>query len=161
MCLTRQRGFSPGSNCMRVHASPSTSDRQPLGPNILGSPHGGVGMSRDDRIAVHRRILLAKPLTQEVFRETYALCRRLDERHFSCVGPGGNWAPGQLLQSMVPDIVTTDVSFAPHLDPALSAASSSVRACEILLSPPRRILAYITLSFSARHKARACACYAF
>ena len=94
----------------------------------------GVNVDSDDLIAVHRRILEEKPMLNEVFREIYDLCRDADERRLEGDGLRIELGSGSsLFKAYYPDVITSDVKSAPHLDRVLDAQAmdlpeSSVRA---------------------------------
>ena len=94
----------------------------------------GVDVDSDDLITVHRRILEEKPMLNEVFLEIYRLCRDADERLLTGDGLRIELGSGSsLFKSYYPDVVTSDVKSAPHLDRVLDAQAmdlddGSVRA---------------------------------
>ena len=94
----------------------------------------GVDVDSDELITVHRKILEEKPMLNGVFREIYELCRNADERHFSGHGLRIELGSGSsLFKTYYPDILTSDVKRAPHLDLTLDAQNmqlddASVRA---------------------------------
>jgi SAM-dependent methyltransferase len=93
-----------------------------------------VDVEGDERIELHRDILLEKRLLREVFEEFYRLCVALDEEHFSGRGQRVELGAGtSLFKSLYPEIVSTDIKAAPHLDMVVDAQEmpfpdSSVRA---------------------------------
>lgn len=93
-----------------------------------------VDVDGQDRIPQHRRILDQKPMLKGVFDEVYRMVRRLDERHFSGDGKRIEIGAGvSRFKELYPDLVTTDVVPAPHLDMVLDAHAmdlpdASVRA---------------------------------
>lgn len=94
----------------------------------------GVDMDSPERIVVHRRILSRKPMIRGVFTDFYRTCRALDEQFFADT-PGLRVELGagvSLFKSIYPDVVTTDLVPAAHLDAVVDAqatnfADSSVR----------------------------------
>lgn len=94
----------------------------------------GVDIDSDERVVVHRRILLGKPMLQQVLREFYEVCVDLDTRHFS--GAGGRVELGggsTILKHFLPHVISTDIKAASHLDIVVDAqampfADESVRA---------------------------------
>lgn len=82
----------------------------------------GVDVDSDTLIEVHRRILAEKPMLRDVFREIYDLCRAADERHFSGAGMRIELGSGSSrFKHYHPDVLTSDVKHAPHLDLTLDA----------------------------------------
>jgi SAM-dependent methyltransferase len=82
----------------------------------------GLDIDGEDRISVHRRILLEKPMLRGVFDETYRMLLRLDAKHFRGEGKRveiGSGVSG--FKELCPELVTTDVLPAPHLDMVLDA----------------------------------------
>jgi hypothetical protein len=95
----------------------------------------GVDMDSPERIVVHRRILDRKPMIRGVFADFYRLCRELDDRYFGDT-PGLRVELGagvSFLKGLYPDVMTTDVVPAAHLDAVVDAQATgfpdgSVRA---------------------------------
>lgn len=93
-----------------------------------------VDIDGAERIPTHRRILGSKPMLKGVLDETYRLLMRLDQRHFAGDGKRIEIGAGVSgFKALFPEIVTTDVVAAPHLDMVLDAehmqlADGSVRA---------------------------------
>lgn len=94
----------------------------------------GVDIDGDQRIAAHRRILASKPMLKGVFDEIYRLLLRLDTQHFRGEGRRVEIGAGvSAFKAMCPELVTTDVMPAEHLDMVLDAHAmalpdASVRA---------------------------------
>jgi SAM-dependent methyltransferase len=94
----------------------------------------GVDIDGDQRIAVHRRILASKPMLKGVFDEIYRMLLRLDATHFRGEGRLVEIGAGvSNFKAMCPQLLTTDVVPAPHLDMVLDAHAmalpdASVRA---------------------------------
>jgi SAM-dependent methyltransferase len=94
----------------------------------------GIDIDGEQRIAVHRRILERKPMLKAVFDEIYRLLLDLDARHFRGEGRRVEIGAGvSAFKQMCPDLLTTDVVPAPHLDMVLDAHAmalpdASVRA---------------------------------
>ncbi|MCC6805859.1 MAG: class I SAM-dependent methyltransferase [Deltaproteobacteria bacterium] len=95
---------------------------------------GSTEVDTDDLIRVHREVLGEKPMLREVFRELYAYCWETDQRLFSGDGLRIELGAGvSLFKKFYPDVVSTDIKRAPHLDRVLDAqnmdlADHSVRA---------------------------------
>jgi SAM-dependent methyltransferase len=71
--------------------------------------------SRDFSLA-HRRVLLEKPLVQELFRHFYRACRELDERYLSGSGLRIEIGSGSgFMRESYPDVVTSDVKPLPFV----------------------------------------------
>ena len=87
------------------------------------------------RMQFHREVLERKPILQRVFREFHQVLVELDQLYFGDtpgfrVELGAGVAPAR---EMVPDLVVSDVVWAPHLDLVADAqrlpfSSSSVRS---------------------------------
>jgi SAM-dependent methyltransferase len=95
----------------------------------------GIDLQGFERIALHAEILAQKPLIREVFKEFYDVCMAMDQKHFD--GVAGRrvelGAGTSLFKKYYPEIDSTDVQPAPHLDAVLDAEnmdleSESVRA---------------------------------
>lgn len=91
--------------------------------NSLAEPRlAGIDIDGEDRILVHRRILQEKPMLKGVFDEIYRKLWSLDERHFSGTGKRVEIGAGVSgFKDLYPDLVTTDIVAAPHLDFVLDA----------------------------------------
>lgn len=82
----------------------------------------------------HRRVLLDKPLTQQLFRDFYRRCRALDERFFTGTGARVEIGSGSgFMAAYYPDVITSDVKPLPFVQQVFSAeqmpfADGSVRA---------------------------------
>jgi SAM-dependent methyltransferase len=87
-----------------------------------------------ERINVHRTILAEKPMLRQVFHEIYRYCREADERFFSGDGLRIELGAGvSTFKRDYPDVISTDIEPAEHLDRVLDAqrmdlADGSVRA---------------------------------
>jgi len=94
----------------------------------------GIDLDSDERITVHRRILLEKRMFQRVMREFYQLCMDLDTRYLAGDGDRVELGAGtSLFKHFFPGIISTDVKAAPHLDRVTDALhmpfpDASVRA---------------------------------
>lgn len=94
----------------------------------------GVDVDGEDRIPAHRRILANKPMLKGVFDETYHKLMQLDAKHFEGEGKQVEIGAGVSgFKDLYPDLVTTDVMPADHLDMVLDAhdmdlPDASVRA---------------------------------
>lgn len=95
----------------------------------------GLDMDSPQRIVLHRRILARKPMIRGVFTDFYRLCRTLDERFFGAArGRRVELGAGvSVVRELYPDVLTTDVVVAAHLDAVVDAqqtpfADGSVRA---------------------------------
>ncbi len=82
----------------------------------------GIDVDGQDRLAVHRSMLERKRMLREVFIEFHHLFRRLDRELLIQQGLeielGAGIAP---MRDSYPEVLATDVVFAPHLDRALNA----------------------------------------
>ncbi|MFO1078873.1 MAG: class I SAM-dependent methyltransferase [Planctomycetota bacterium] len=93
-----------------------------------------VDIDGERRIEVHRRILQKKPMLKGVFDEIYRLVLRLDEQLLRGRGRRIEIGAGtSAFKALCPELVTTDVLPAPHLDMVLDAHAmalpdASVRA---------------------------------
>ena len=103
--------------------------------NALREPRlDDVDIDGDDRIAVHREILQRKPMLKGVFDEIYEKLWRLDQKHFEGEGKRVEIGAGVSgFKKLHPDLVTTDILPAEHLDMVLDAHAmdlpdASVRA---------------------------------
>ncbi|MDA8021024.1 MAG: methyltransferase domain-containing protein [Thermoanaerobaculia bacterium] len=82
----------------------------------------GVDVDSDHLVEVHRRILERKPMLRRVFREIYELCRSADDRYFDGLGRRIELGSGSsLFKTYYPDVETSDLKTAPHLDLTLDA----------------------------------------
>jgi SAM-dependent methyltransferase len=94
----------------------------------------GVDIDGEDRIEVHRRILQRKPMLKGVFDEIYRKLLALDERYFQGEGSRVEIGAGVSgFKTLYPQLVTTDIMPADHLDMVLDAhdmalEDASVRA---------------------------------
>jgi SAM-dependent methyltransferase len=91
--------------------------------DALAEPRlAGVDLDGAKRIELHRRILLEKRMMLQVTREFYQLCVDLDARYFSGSGDRVELGAGSsLFKHFFPDIISTDVAPAPHLDRVIDA----------------------------------------
>lgn len=90
----------------------------------------GVDMDSPERIVVHRRILDRKPMIRDVFADFYRRSRALDDRYFG-VTPGVRVELGagvSFLKSMYPDVMSTDIVPAAHLDAVVDAQRTGFEA---------------------------------
>src|SRR5207249_6522378 len=77
----------------------------------------GIDLDSDERITVHRRILLEKRMFQGVMREFYQLCMDLDTRYLAGDGDRVELGAGtSLFKHFFPGMISTDVKAAPQLD---------------------------------------------
>jgi SAM-dependent methyltransferase len=94
----------------------------------------GIDVDSDELIAIHRRILGEKKMMREVVREVYQTCADLDRRYLSGAGYRVELGAGaSLFKDFYPDVITTDIKWARHLDLTIDAqampfADASVRA---------------------------------
>jgi len=94
----------------------------------------GIDVDSDALIVIHRRILGEKKMMREVVREIYQTCTDLDRRYLSGTGHRVELGAGaSLLKEFDPDVITTDIKWARHLDLTIDAlampfADASVRA---------------------------------
>lgn len=91
-----------------------------------------VDVDGDERIELHREILLGKPLLREVFEEFYRLCVALDEEHFAGRGSRVELGAGtSLFKALYPEIISTDIKAAPHLDVVVDAQAMPFPDCSV------------------------------
>lgn len=82
----------------------------------------GVDVDGPRRVQVHRDILRTKPLIREVFADIYRHCRRLDETHLSGSGLRLEVGAGSsFIRDVLPDVFSSDLEIANHLDLAVDA----------------------------------------
>ena len=85
-------------------------------------------------VAAHREILSRKRSVQQLFQEIYRLCVDIDRRHFAGRGPRVELGAGaSFFKRLCPDLVTTDIKVATHLDMVVDALrmpfpNASIRA---------------------------------
>ena len=103
--------------------------------NWLSEPRlRDVDVESDERITLHHEILREKQLLRNVFEEFYRLCMALDREHFTGEGLRVEIGAGtSLFKTLYPEIISTDIKAAPHLDMAVDAQAmpfedSTVRA---------------------------------
>ena len=82
----------------------------------------GVDVDGTDRIPLHRAVLDKKPMLRGVFDEVYRLLWELDQRHLRGDGKRIEIGAGvSRFKELYPELITTDVVPAAHLDMALDA----------------------------------------
>lgn len=82
----------------------------------------GVDVDSDHLVQVHRAILADKPMMLGVFREFYDTCVAMDRRHFAGEGLRVEIGAGvSLFKKYHPEILSTDIKAAPHLDRVVDA----------------------------------------
>lgn len=87
----------------------------------------GVDVDGDERITVHRQILLERPLLRSVFKEYYTLIQNLDRKFFSGDGKKIELGSGTgLMKDYIPDVLLTDIVSADHLDMILDAQNMTL-----------------------------------
>lgn len=95
--------------------------------HVLTEPElRGVDMDSPERIVVHRRILDRKPMIRDVFVDFYRTCRALDDRFFGDT-PGLRVELGagvSFFKTLFPDVMTTDLVPAAHLDAVVDAQAT-------------------------------------
>ena len=75
-----------------------------------------------DRIKVHNAILSEKKMMKEVFSEFYFLCLRVADKYFCNEGKELEIGSGvSFFKKVNPDLITSDIIPAPHLDMVLDA----------------------------------------
>lgn len=83
-----------------------------------------VDVNSSDLVKIHRDILTRKSALRGVFEEFYHLARNLDETYFTGDGLRVELGAGSsFFKSLYPDILSTDVKPAPHLDEVVDALS--------------------------------------
>ncbi len=94
----------------------------------------GIDVDSDELLSVHRRILYEKKMMREVFEDFYNKCIKLDKKYFSGKGLKVEIGAGvSFFKEKYPEILSTDIKQAPHLDKVIDALdmdfqNSSVRA---------------------------------
>lgn len=90
---------------------------------VLAEPRlEGVDLESENRIEIHSRILSEKRMLLEAFDDLYARILALDDEHFRGEGLRVELGAGvSRLKQLRPDIMTTDVVSAPHLDRVMDA----------------------------------------
>ena len=106
-----------------------------LGRLLAAPGTAGLDLEGPERLVVHKRVLAAKPMLEEVFREDHRLVMEIDRRTFgeapgTRVELGAGVAPVAMSYA---DVLATDVVDGPGLDGVLDAqamdlADGSVRA---------------------------------
>ena len=94
--------------------------------DLLRSPDVRQGVqSPAERLLDHRNLLAKRPMIRGVFAEFYKRIRTLDEKLFgNTPGLRGELGSGSsLLKDYYPDVVTSDIIPAPHLERVLDAMS--------------------------------------
>lgn len=92
--------------------------------DFLRSPEAKYEAENEtERVSAHRRLLSKRPMIRGVFQEFYRRVRQLDDELFGSteglrveLGAGSS-----MLKDSFPDIVTSDIVPAPHLDLTLDA----------------------------------------
>jgi SAM-dependent methyltransferase len=92
--------------------------------DLLRDPHVRQDVAApDERLLDHRRILAGRPMIRGVFEDFYRRIRALDEQLFGAtaglrveLGAGSS-----MLKDYYPDVVTSDIVPAPHLERVLDA----------------------------------------
>lgn len=88
-----------------------------LEPRVRGLDADAPGFS-----VAHREVLLAKPLTRQLFESFYRRCRDADERYFSGTGLRVEIGSGAgFMDRMYPDVLTSDVLPLPFVQLACRA----------------------------------------
>lgn len=93
-----------------------------------------IDVDGEQFVAAHREILFEKRSVQQLFQELYRLCVDLDRRHFAGAGASVELGAGSsFFKRLCPDIVTTDIKLATHLDMVVDAlrmpfSNASIRA---------------------------------
>lgn len=81
-----------------------------------------IDVDGQDRLAVHSKMLERKRMLREVFAEFHQIFRNMDQEYFTAEGLevelGAGIAP---VRDSYPQVLATDVVYAPHLDRALNA----------------------------------------
>ncbi len=91
-----------------------------------------VDVDGEQFLAVHRDIVLGKRSVQQLFTEMYRLCADLDRRHFSGSGARVELGAGSsFLKRQYPDVVSTDIKLATHLDMVVDALRLPFRNASI------------------------------
>lgn len=97
--------------------------------NLLLEPRlREVDLQGFDRIALHAEILAGKPLIQQVFKAFYAQAVKLDEDFFGQTS-GARIELGagtSLFKEVYPDVISTDLQPAPHLDAVIDAQNMAL-----------------------------------
>lgn len=76
----------------------------------------------DERIRVHRQILMEKRMIREVFHEIYDLCIKLDHCFFTGQGLQVEIGAGvSFFKEIYPEILSTDIKMSAHLDKVIDA----------------------------------------
>jgi SAM-dependent methyltransferase len=93
--------------------------------SLLSDPSlKNIDVDGQDRLVLHSKILERKPMLREVFIEFHHLFRRLNIKFLTAKGIevelGAGIAP---IRDSYPDVLATDVVYAPHLDRDLNAGS--------------------------------------
>lgn len=87
----------------------------------------GVDPDSAGFLKLHREILDSKPMMRDVFAEIYRGMREADQKYFSGNGSRVEVGAGvSFMKSMYPDIISTDIKAAPHLDQVMDALNMPV-----------------------------------
>lgn len=110
-----------------AHGGTRTEPRPMSLASLLVEPElRGVDMDSPERILVHRQILDRKPMIRGVFTDFYRRCRALDEQFFGDT-PGLRIELGagvSLFKTLYPDVISTDLVPAAHLDRVVDAQAT-------------------------------------
>jgi SAM-dependent methyltransferase len=92
----------------------------------------GVGVDGDARLIAHGAVLSEKPLLRELFAEIHRQMRAQAERYLTADGQeielGAGVAP---MRDSFPDVLSTDVLPAPHLDRVLDAQAMELEDASV------------------------------
>jgi SAM-dependent methyltransferase len=88
----------------------------------------GIDVDSDDLVALHRKILGEKPMMREVFNEFYDLLMNLDRTHLRGEGRRLEIGAGAtIFKQRYPEIVSSDIKRAAHLDLVVDALKMPFR----------------------------------
>src|SRR5688500_12889600 len=93
--------------------------------NLLAEPRlRGIDVDSTELVALHRRILLEKPVMRDVFQEFYNSVLEADERFFTAPGARVELGAGSsILGDLHPHVISTDIKIAPNLAAVVDAQS--------------------------------------
>jgi hypothetical protein len=81
-----------------------------------------INLNGDERLEIHKEILLEKPMLKEVFSEFYRLCYTLDNRYFTGIGKRIEIGAGvSFFKDCYPEVISSDLMEASHLDMIIDA----------------------------------------
>ncbi len=82
----------------------------------------GIDLDSSELLVVQRKMLEEKKMLQSVFNDFYKTCRKMDEKHFSGDGLRVEIGAGvSRFKDLYPDILSTDIKPAEHLDQVVDA----------------------------------------